>query len=120
MQVYGDSKTSCVVAPAVAGSSCEARVRAVERVTVNGREELLFSPFSALAVCSTPLPPAVEEEPTKDHPVGENESDSSIKQQHGRSLREWLQDPKCISALLMLVVVGVGVLLAVVMAQFIN
>ena len=108
-----------MVPSAAPGGSCEARVRAVERVIVNGKEELLFSGFTASAVCETPLPPPVEETSKDLQPEPDKEEEGSRDDQQ-RSLRERLREPKCVSALFMIVLVGIGILLAVIMAQFIS
>ena len=107
-----------MVPAASPGASCEARVRAMEKVTVNGREEQLFSSFSTAVVCETPLP--AEKEPIQEASLDQAVEASLNKQQQNAPREKLLQNPKCVSALLMIVMISVGVLMALLMAQFIN
>ena len=113
--MYSDVKTSCVAPAASPGSSCEARVRAMQKVTVNSKEEQLFSFFSPSVTCETPLPE--EKEPVQGTSPDQITVEDSLNKQQQDSL---LRSPKCISAVLMVVIISVGVLMALLMAQFIN
>lgn len=117
-QVYSGANTSLTVPAAPPGSSCVAKVRALQKITVNQREETLFSTFSPIATCDTPLPVKAKEE--KKQPLAEVKNGLNALDYNSQNLRKQQGDHQLKIIVLMVALVGFGVVVAILIAQFIG